>query len=43
MVLCSVKHAEFSEGMIVLATQGQDCILKIEKGRAPDLDVVDRA
>ncbi len=34
-----MKHVEVSEGMIVLATEVQDCILKAEKGKKkPGLD-----
>ena len=33
-VLCNIKQVELSEGMIEV----RDCILKLEKGKAPGLD-----
>ena len=37
-VLCNIKQVELSEGMIVSASEVEDCILKLEKGKAPGLD-----
>ncbi len=36
--LCNIKQVELSQGMIVSASEVQDCILKLEKGKAPGLD-----
>ena len=33
-----MKQVELSEGMIFSALEVQDCILKLEKGKAPGLD-----
>ncbi len=37
-VLCNIKQEELSEGMIVSASEVQDCILKLEKGKATSFD-----